>query len=191
MKIAFLMLALSIAAAGQKATPSPTPAPPTCGLTLAQAPQWDTIKLGMTEEEFKKVFPRMPFMVDRVELPDTPAFANVDNMMFVFYQERLEELTIQFDLSTHWDNIRQFSDNLSETFKLPKAWTFTLGTGMLECQEFRMRAVSSRNELKLRDTAAARKMEAENAPAPAPEKTKNITIGPTTPRPTPRPTPHP
>ena len=167
-----------MAVAGQKPTPTPTPAPPQCGLTLAQAPAWGTIKLGMTEAEFQKVFPRMPFMVDKLELPDTPAFANVDNMMFTLYKERLEEVTIQFDLSKHWDNIGQFTDSLSDTLKLPKTWTFSVGTGMLECKEFRMRAVSSRNEIKLRDIAAAKKMEAENAPPPAKDAQ--------TPMPTPR-----
>ena len=192
MKIAFLMLVLSIAAVGQRPTLMPPPtlakpvpqAEPPCGLTLGESPAWGTIKLGMTEAEFQKVFPRMPFMVDKLNLPDTPAFANVDNMMFVFYRERLEEVTIQFDLSQRWDNIGQFTDNLSETYKLPKAWTFSLGTGMLECKEFRMRAVSGRNEIKLRDTAAAKKMEVENAPPPekAPQP-KNIPLPTKKPRP--------
>jgi len=164
MKIALLILALSIAAAAQK--PSPSPTPTSCALTLAQSPAWQDIKLGMTEGEFQKIFPRMPSMVNKLDLPDTPAFANVDNMMFTFYKERLEEVTIQFDLSVRWDNIGQFTDHLSETLLLPKAWTISVGTGMLVCKEFNMRAVSSRNEIKLRDTVAAKKMQAENAPPP-------------------------
>jgi len=150
----------------------------------------------MTAEEFQKVFPRMPFMVDRVELPESPTFDHVDNMMFVFYRERLEEVTVQLDLSQHWDNIGQFTDDLSEKYNLPKLWKFTLGTGMLECRDFAMRAVSSRNEIKLRDTAAAKRMQAENPPPADPEpQTKTVGIPgmtrPPSPSPTPRPTPHP
>src|SRR4029078_9658758 len=140
LKILFLILALSIVVAAQAPTlakPKPTPpqAEPPCGLMLAQSPAWGPIKLGMTETEFQKIFPRMPFMVNKLDLPDTPAFANVDNMMFTFYKERLEEVTIQFDLSVHWDNIGQFTDSLSDTLKLPKAWTFSVGTGMLVCKD--------------------------------------------------------
>jgi len=187
------MLALSITMAAQAPTlakPTPQPQAETpCGLMLTQSPAWGPIKLGMTETEFQKIFPRMPFMVNKLDLPDTPAFANVDNMMFTFYKERLEDFTVQFDLSVHWDNVAQFTDSLSDTLKLPKVWTFTLDTGMLECKEFRMRAVSSRNEIKLRDTAASKRMEAENAPPdPPPTKTKDISILPS---PKPKPSPHP
>ena len=193
LKILFLILALSIVVAAQAPTlakPKPTPplAEPPCGLMLAQSPAWGPIKLGMTETEFQKIFPRMPFMVNKLDLPDTPAFANVDNMMFTFYRERLEDMTVQFDLSVHWDNVTQFTDSLSDTLKLPKVWTFTLDTGMLECKEFRMRAVSSRNEIKLRDTAASKRMEAENPTAAPPTTTKDISILPGS---KPKPSPHP
>ena len=195
LKIGLVMLAFSVAAAAQaptlvKPTPTPQQAEPPCGLTLAQSPAWGPIKLGMTESEFQKIFPRMPFMVNKLDLPDIPAFANVDNMMFTFYRERLEDFTVQFDLSAHWDNIAQFTDSLSQTLKLPKVWTFTLDTGMLECKEFRMRAVSGRNEIKLRDTAASKRMEAENPTAAPPTTTRDVPILPGA-KPKPKPSPHP
>jgi hypothetical protein len=176
MKIAFLVLVLSLPVLAQKPTVTQVPRlerppeqkGPACPLTIDQSPSWGKIKLGMTETDFQKLFPRMPFMVNKIDLPEDSAFDNVDNMMFTFYRERLEELTIQFDLSVHWDNIGKFTDNLSDTLKLPKLWSFSVGTGMLECRDFNVRAVSSRNEIKLRDIAAAKKMQAENAPSPKP-----------------------
>lgn len=118
----------------------------------------------------------MPFMVNKLDLPEDAAFDTVDNMMFTFYRERLEEVTIQFNPGMRWANIHDFTDYLSDTYKMPKVWTFSLVTGILECKDFTIRAVSSRNEIKLRDTAAAKKMQAENAPSPpkdtSPQKPK-------------------
>ena len=181
MKIVFLILVLSISIAAQLPTitrtppklekPPPEQAPP-CPLVLAEAPSWGGIKLGMTETAFQKIFPKMPFMVNKIDMPDDPAFDKLDSMMFTFYKERLEEVTIQFDPSQHWDNVGQFTDDLSETLKLPRLWTSSVGTGILECKEFRVRAVSSRNEIKLRDTFGAKAMQAENAPPPTKDTTQ-------------------
>lgn len=178
MKIAFLVLALALPAIAQLPTITKVPTlekpppqtPPPCPLALAQAPAWGKIKLGMTESDFQKIFPKMPFMVSKMELPEDPVFDNVDNMMFTFYKEHLEEVTIQFDLSMRWDNVNKFTDYLSETYKLPNVWTFSVGTGMLQCKEFAVRAVSSRSEIKLRDTVAGKMMQTENAPPKQPDK---------------------
>jgi hypothetical protein len=114
-------------------------------------------------------------MVTKIDLPEEKDFDNVDSMMFTFYREKLEEVTIQFDPGMRWDNIGKFTDYLSTTYKLPTTWTISLGTGMLQCKDFAVRAVSSRSELKLRDTVAAKRMQLENAPPkpePTPQKTR-------------------
>jgi hypothetical protein len=79
------------------ATPPP-PGPPTCSLTLSQAPVFYGIRLGMSTDELLALFPRSKEQSEIIKKLSEPYYGSVD---------------LRFSKSTYSENKTMFSDNVS------------------------------------------------------------------------------
>lgn len=158
--------AIIIAAIGTLTLVQAQQTPPVgkCSLTLAQAPEIRSLRLGMTSEDVLKKFPsgaddhqvksalssadkefgRAKFSISGLDM-SRPEYEGVTAFYFEFLDNRLVGLSVSYK-SPEWKTLDDFIARLSEAFKLPpaSAWDNLNSTNSktLTCQGFKISAAA-------------------------------------------------
>jgi hypothetical protein len=178
MKTLFLILIFSFISFGQKAKPIgkpkviPTgrgrktdaaPKPPSftftpatgkCSTNTGQFGAVRTIKLGMSTEQLKEIFPALSIRTydflptqSATVRPYTETFSGIRLIGFEFVDDKLVSFQFDYDSDIEWASIIEFKNQVANSLKLPSdSWDSSLdrdGTGvaMTECQGFKVSTI--------------------------------------------------
>jgi hypothetical protein len=134
-----------------------------CNLTIAESPTIRGLKLGMTQDDFKKSLgdPTVT-LLDKQNL-DKSGLENVKSISFNFYQDRLSDFNIRYDDSAKWNSVEEFARAISGPLKLPvNSWRYSDGSaGVLECKEFEIAINTVQRFINVWDKLAAAAMAKE------------------------------
>jgi len=147
-KLLIALSALALMALSSQAS-NPTPPQTRCNLTETTAPSVRGVRLGMSAQQLLALFPgitRKKEMKEAIEkatstsgaeaayLGFEPAtdgasqqFAGVESVSAGFYRARLVDFGVQYS-SANWRTVDAWIAKLSETFKLPRAQEWAVGT---------------------------------------------------------------
>lgn len=164
MKYLFVLTSLAcLALPTFSQTPSSSAAKSVCSLTREQGPEIRGVRLGMSMEQLKTMFPdemNRRKIVDavaeskqgenygagRLDLPIDRADARwkgVNYLSIRFVDERVTSITISY-VGPEWKNADQFVAKLSDGLRLPSsAWKIDNQHGQLECDGFRVQAFTA------------------------------------------------
>jgi len=126
-----------------------------CTLKLAQlpeAPELVGFRMGMTKEQVKARLPQVvfgrtnSFGVSKTTINpdfdpriDKAAFAGVRTISLDFLDGRITSLWLGYDSSFKWHTVPDFVEGISQSLRLPDAWTSWKSRGQqLRCADFQM-----------------------------------------------------
>lgn len=134
-----------------------------CNLQLKQAPTLRGLRLGMSTEQVRAVFPKLSipsadqngFASALGGFSDEPgANAGVSAIYLSFFDNRLVRFSVQYNNSVQWDSPARFSTKVSESLHLPDLWVSgnnSLRT--LSCDGFEVEtSISSGGTIDMRET---------------------------------------
>jgi hypothetical protein len=162
MKYLFVLTALAcLALPTFSQTPSNSSAKSVCSLTRDQSPEIRGIRLGMSTEQLKNLFPQEEtrrrivdavnaakqdenYGAGRLDLPldrTDSRWKGVNYLSLRLVDERVTGISISY-VGPEWKTVDQFVAKLSEGFRLPgSAWEISRGTSaLLNCDGFRVQA---------------------------------------------------
>jgi hypothetical protein len=130
-----------------------------CNLKLTQAPTLRGLRLGMSTEQVRAVFPKVSIpLADEngsasgfaafSSEPDANAvnFKGVSAIYLSFFDNRLVRFSVQYDGSVQWDSSARFSTKVSESLRLPDLWVSgSGGSRKLSCDGFEVETNSYNN----------------------------------------------
>ena len=104
-----------------------------CSLNVGQSPQLRGLRLGMTVEQVRARYPRLPPMradefgqvkatFGGLKDVDEAAFEGVNNISLNFVDDRLVGFAVGYE-GAPWDNMDQLMARIREPLKLPGGWT--------------------------------------------------------------------
>lgn len=155
-----IFLAASIAA-GQ--TPGNSAPPQNCNLTAARSPEIRGLRLGMSAESLRALFPQeanqnnIRQALSLAQQPDRygvglanlyisrgdARYVNVSNISVTLLDERIVAFHVSY-IRPRWDNVDQFVNRLAESFNLPRAEAWAMGSSdtikVLTCNGLRISA---------------------------------------------------
>lgn len=144
------------------------PAQEQCKLNVAQLPTLRGLRLGMTTEQVRSVFPGMQSEAkgDLGQINTSvsrdysgtngPIFKDIYGIDFTFFDNKLVDFTIQYDYSVHWDTLESFIAKVSESLRLPNLWENEGGfSKKLKCDGFIIRAnnINRAGAIRFNDTS--------------------------------------
>lgn len=147
------------------------PVPP-CGLSLADSPTIQGIKLGMLKEDLDKMLSGDPTQsktistFSRSQLSKARGFENFQYLQASFFEDKLYLASIKYSSNAaEWKNAKEFARKLSDNLKLPfEYWRFDRENyfqSMMDCNDFTISINSNHNEITLQDKIAAAKIKIE------------------------------
>jgi hypothetical protein len=140
---------------------SQKPAP--CELTIADSPTIRGLKLGMAEEDFRKLLgDPQALILTSYDLRRVKGFENIQAVRFDFYRGRLMRFDITYDETQKWNTPAEFADALTEPLKLPRpSWKLSSLLGEMECKEFSVSIDPGLRKIRLSDKVAQSAMKEE------------------------------
>lgn len=126
-----------------------------CTLKLAQlpdAPELHGFRMGMTKDQVKVRVPQVlfgktnEFMVSKTSINpdfdpriDKSTFVGVRTISLDFLDDRITSLWLGYDSSFKWHTVPEFVAGISQSLRLPDAWTPWKSRGQqLRCADFQM-----------------------------------------------------
>lgn len=126
------------------------PAQEQCKLNIAQSPALRGLRLGMSFEQAKKAFPDLQInhagefgdvfvtaSKDEPRVTDKSKFDGLYSISTYFLDNRLVQVSANYDSSLDWKSLDQFTAKVSEGLRLPNAWQ---GQGKMQCNGFEFKA---------------------------------------------------
>jgi len=146
-----------------------------CTLTISQAPELRGLRLGMTREQVKVIFPKLDRVIenshavewlgllnvriypDENNTTDTAKFEDVMSIELGFFDKRLSRIIVTYFKDYKFDNANDFTKKVSEALRVPNAWKvedYSNNRRVMDCDGFRIYVDSSEPSIWLWDITA-------------------------------------
>jgi hypothetical protein len=145
---------------------------------LAQVPELYGFRLGMTLEQFKARVPQLavrsadefgatavniyPEHEDKI---DKASFAGVRTISLEFLDGRVVMLWVGYAPDFKWNNLDEFTSNITRSLALPDAWQTKLRGRQISCDDFQVNisSIGGNPSIRFVDEAAHRTLEERKA----------------------------
>jgi hypothetical protein len=126
-----------------------------CTLNISQAPTIRGLKLGMPLEELRGILPSYHFKnpeslgilsgtitAQQLRKAKAVSYDGLRSVGVLFLDGKLAYAEFEYDATYRWANAWEFTQKLSDTLRIPKAWetTQTPDTQMMICEDFYLQA---------------------------------------------------
>jgi hypothetical protein len=178
----FLLTIMLLSASATAQTPLQRSELPQCPLTLSNSPSFRGIQFGLSKEEAENVL-QVKLLNDFVRTGDkqigletlrffrnhvnkySPQLDSVEIIELRLFNNKIYSFSLSFEKTTTWNDITEYTQAVSEQFKLPPNWkASSTSFAKMNCQGFTVESnIYFLPEVRFTDTTVNREIEARRS----------------------------